>query len=86
MPPNPCENARVPVPSVLLPSKNVTVPVAMQHGETVAVRITAWPAVNGLGLEIRVIVVAPLTICVQAADDPSLLLSPLYAALIEWLP
>ena len=43
-----------PEPSVVLPSKNVITPEAMQQGETVAVSITDCPKVAGLALELSV--------------------------------
>lgn len=63
------EDTRVPVPSVWPPSRNVTVPVAMQQGEMVAVKITAWPETEGLGLEVIVVVVLPLTIWLHVAEE-----------------
>jgi len=60
----------VPPPSVLLPSKNVTVPVAMQQGETVAVNVTDWPKVAGLRLELSVVVVLSFTTCVNVPEEP----------------
>ena len=45
---------RVPPPSEVDPSKNVTVPVAVE-GETVAVKVTVWPDREGLRLEARLV-------------------------------
>src|SRR5207302_10875907 len=59
---------RVPVPSDVDPSLNVTVPVAVD-GETVAVSATLWPKVEGFGDEVRPVeVAAGLTVCVSAGD------------------
>ena len=44
------------LPSVEVPSRNVTFPVA-EEGETVAVKVTAWPDVDGLRLESSAVVV-----------------------------
>ena len=49
----PVESAAVPeetgaVPNDVAPSKNATVPVAAE-GETVAVKVTLWPTVEGFG-------------------------------------
>jgi hypothetical protein len=46
----------VPVPRVVDPSLNVTVPVALE-GVTVAVRVTAAANVDGFGAEVIVVVV-----------------------------
>jgi hypothetical protein len=45
------------LPKELEPSKNVTVSVA-DEGETVAVKVTLWPDVEGLALEETAVVVA----------------------------
>ena len=47
----------VPVPRVVVPSLNVTVPVAAD-GVTVAVNVTEFPYVEGLAEEASVVVVA----------------------------
>ena len=57
---------RVPVPKLVVPSKNVTVPVAVE-GETVAVKVTVWPRVDGLRLEVSVVVVLVLVVPPAAA-------------------
>jgi hypothetical protein len=58
----------VPVPNVLLPSLNVTVPVA-DEGVTVAVKVTEVPNVEGFLDEATVVVeVALLTVWVSAED------------------
>jgi hypothetical protein len=59
----------VPTPSVLFPLENVTVPVAAD-GETEAVKINGCPEIEGLALEVSVMVVAALTVCIRVADDP----------------
>ncbi len=59
------EESSVPVPRLLAPSRNVTVPVGMPAGElTVAVKVTGWPKTLGFAEEIAVTVVAALfTVC-----------------------
>jgi len=47
---------KVPLPSVVLPSKKVTVPVA-PDGETIAVKVADCPKVDGLRFELRPVVV-----------------------------
>ena len=72
--------------NALLPSKNVTVPVAVD-GETVAAKTTDCPTFDGLGLDVSVMVVLYLTVCIKTAEVLLLLLvSPLYVAVIEWFP
>ena len=71
----------VPVPSVDAPSRNVTVPVA-EEGETLAAKATDWPTVDGLRLDVTVVVVFVLatafTVWTRMPDAlPPLLLSPL---------
>ena len=62
----------VAVPIAVVPSMNVTepvgTPVAGATGATVAVRVTACPTVEGLGVVVRVVVVWALTTCVTAAE------------------
>ena len=62
----------VAVPIVAVPSLNVTepvgTPVAGATGLTVAVNVTACPAVEGLGVDVSVVVVDALTTCVTAAE------------------
>jgi len=52
---------RATVASEALPSLNVTVPVGTPDaggtGLTVAVNVTIWPVVDGLGVEVRLVVV-----------------------------
>jgi molybdenum cofactor biosynthesis enzyme len=63
-----CPLAIVPVPSVVVPSLNVTVPVAAD-GETVAVKVTDEPKPDGLEDEATVTVVfALLTVWVKTED------------------
>jgi hypothetical protein len=58
----------VPVPSIVLPSLNVTVPVAAE-GETVAVNVTEDPNTDGFEDEVTVVVLLALfTVCVSTAD------------------
>ena len=60
--------AIVPVPRVVVPSLNVTVPVAVE-GETVAVKVTEEPNVDGFAEEASVTVVfALLTVWVSTED------------------
>jgi hypothetical protein len=75
----------MPVPSVVLPSRNVTVPVA-PNGETLAVNITDCPEMDGLALEVTVVVVLALTNWDQVTEDSPKAPSPLYVATIEWVP
>jgi len=60
----------------LPPSKNVTVPVAVD-GVTAAVKVTDCPMTDGLGLEVIVVAVLGLTTCVRIVEVlPLSLLSP----------
>ena len=63
-----------PLPRVLSPSKNVTVPVAAE-GATVAVKVTDCPTVDGCRLEVRVVVLA-FTICVNVPEELAYVESP----------
>jgi hypothetical protein len=67
---------KVAVPSVLVPSKKVTVPVA-PVGATVAVNINGWPDIDGLGLPLSIVVVLMLAVWSRVAEEPGKLLSPL---------
>jgi len=63
----------VPDPMFVVPSKNVTVPVGVPEAVvTVAVKVTLWPAVDGLFDDVIVVVVvaggAAFTTCVNAGD------------------
>jgi hypothetical protein len=49
--------AIVPVPSVVVPSTNCTVPVTPLG--TVAAKVTDWPTVDGFGEEVRIIFARP---------------------------
>ena len=58
----------VPVPRVVVPSMNVTVPVELE-GNTVAVKVTDAPNVEGFNEEASVIAVPALfTVCVNADE------------------
>src|SRR6266516_4415702 len=80
---------RVPVPSVVAPSRKVTVPLGLPApgatGATVAVKVTLCPKTDGLADEATVVVVlALLTVCVKTALVLVLkLVSPPYDAVIE---
>lgn len=59
---------RLPEPSVVVPSLNVTVPVATD-GVTVAVRVTDDPYPDGFAEDVSFVdVLALLTVCVNAED------------------
>ena len=61
------EPFRIPVPNVVTPSMNVTVPAGTPAPElTVAVNVTGWPKVDGLGVrEVVVVVLATLAAVVD---------------------
>ena len=64
---------RVPDPMFVVPSKNVTVPVGVPEAvDTVAVKVTLWPKVEGFKDEVTVVVVvaggAAFTTCVNTGD------------------
>ena len=62
----------VPVPSIVLPSRKVTVPVA-DDGEIVAVSVTELPYVDGFNDELSCReVFASLTTCVRVDEVPPL--------------
>jgi hypothetical protein len=75
---------RVPVPSVVLPSLKVTVPVAVD-GVTVAVKVSDAPYVDGFADEVTAVVVfALLTVWVRVDDVLALsFASPPYEAVME---
>src|SRR6266487_4300184 len=79
----------VPVPSVVVPSLKVTVPVGVPKlwSETVAVNVTDWPNTEGFVEEVNVVVVLSLlTVCVSVGEVlPLTLASPPYTAVIGWL-
>ncbi len=54
----------LPVPSVVAPSKNVTVPEGVPAPgaltDTVAVKVTLWPKTDGLGADVTLVVVSAL--------------------------
>lgn len=60
----------VPEPIPAAPSKNVTEPVGDPEAlETVAVKVTVWPAVAGFSDEVTdVLDTKPTTVCVRAVD------------------
>src|SRR6266581_917849 len=64
------EESSVPVPRLVAPSRNVTVPVGMPTGElTVAVKVTDWPNTDGFAEDTRAVVVAGLiTVNVAALE------------------
>src|SRR5205814_562825 len=78
----------VPVPSVVAPSLNVTVPVAVpepgRFAATAAVKMTAWPGVAGFTDEVRVTVVVSWLTVRPLAPKPPLrkLVSPPYVAVM----
>jgi hypothetical protein len=58
----------VDVPSKVVPSKNCTVPVAVDE-EIAALNVTGWPGFDGLRLDVSAVVVfALLTVCDNPAD------------------
>ena len=70
----------VPLPSVVVPSRKVTVPVGVPGPPpvTVAVSVIVWPKVEGFNEEVRAVVLEKLlTVWVIAADVLAVkLLSP----------
>ena len=78
---------REPVPKVVLPSLNVTVPVGVPDvaGLTLAVNVTLWPNVEGLIEEVSVVVEPALfTVCVSTGDVlPVKFALPPYTAVTE---
>jgi hypothetical protein len=72
---------RVPLPTLLPPSRKETVPVAVD-GVTVALRVTCWPIAAGLGVTVKTVVEFPLaTVSVTAGEVlVANLLSPPYTA------
>jgi hypothetical protein len=79
------------VPRLTVPSWNVMLPVALA-GNTMAVRVTGWPAFAGLGKAAMPVVVgllpaAAATVTVTAREAlPLKAVSPLYAAVRERVP
>ena len=84
------EPLSVPVPSVVVPSRKVTVPVAVPGvlSDTVAVKVIEVPKVDGLTeVTTALVVLALFTVCVRIEELlPRKLLLPPYAAVIERLP
>lgn len=83
----------VPVPRVVEPSLNVTIPVGVPMlpaaFDTVAVNVTCCPVVAALGAAVTAVIVsATVTISVTIAVEvlPRKLVSPEYFAVIEWIP
>jgi hypothetical protein len=80
----------VPVPSVVAPSRNVTVPVGIPPVPvTVAVNVTGWPIVEGLTEEPSTVVVALRLFTTCVTTDDVLMAkfeSPEYFAVIECDP
>jgi len=74
--------------SVVVPSRNVTVPVGVAPDPvTFAVIVTLCPGVEGFGAEPRLRPAASLfTDCVTVADFAPYVVLPEYAAVIVWLP
>ena len=76
----------VPVPNVVVPSLNVTVPEGMPEpgdtAATAAVKVTDWPKTEGLVEDASdVLVLALVTVCVSVvAVFPLKLLSPVNTA------
>lgn len=78
------------VPRVVLPSLKVTVPVTIPPycGETVAVNVTACPAVDGFEDELRAVLVLALEITWLRAGEvlAAYVVSPLYTAEMDRVP
>ena len=63
------EPFRVPVPRVVAPSLNVTVPVGVEADPvTVAVKVTDWPKTDGFSEEPTAVELKPFTVCVSGAE------------------
>src|SRR5260370_32871979 len=79
-------------PRLVTPSLNCTVPVGVPEpggtAETVAVKVTAWPKVDGLLFEVTAVALpARLTFWLSAGLVlPAKLLSPLYTAVMPCAP
>jgi hypothetical protein len=75
------------LPSNVAPSKNCILPVAVE-GETVAMNVTGCPLLDGLRLDVNVVVVLALfTVCEIPVDVLLLnVLLPLYRAVIVCVP
>ena len=62
----------VPVPSGEVPLRNVTVSPAVGVGDTVAVKVTDWPTVDGFCEDCKVVVVVIwVTVCDTVLDVAS---------------
>src|SRR2546430_4589354 len=83
---------KVPLPRLVAPSLNETVPVGVPApgalAETVAVKVTDWPKTDGLADDVTTVVVASLfTVCVNDGEAlPVKLPSPRYDALMAVVP
>jgi hypothetical protein len=77
----------VAAPNAVVPSRNCTVPAPVA-GDTVAVKLTDWPAVDGFEDAVKVIVdVALFTVWVSTAEVlAAVFASPLWTAVIECAP
>lgn len=74
-----CPALNVPLPMVLVPSRNFTVPLGVPPVPvTAAVNVTESPTVDGFSDDVRTVVVAsPFTVCVKAAETlPPNVVSP----------
>ncbi len=75
----------VPVPSAVVPSIKVTVPVGVpepEEGATVAVKVTLWPTIAGLGEAVSAVVV----VAGAVTTGTELLISNTFPARISGLP
>src|SRR5262245_33602574 len=76
-----------PQPAIVRPpSLNATVPVGTGEPESVAVKVTDWPAFEGLRPEPSVTAVLPLTLNVTDAESAPKPPSIVCRAVIVWLP
>jgi ribosomal protein S5 len=74
------------VPITTPPSKNCTLPVAV-NGVTPTVKVTVCPRVDGLALAVSVSEEVALTTSAIAGEvDPAVFESPPYDAVMEWFP
>jgi len=82
-----CPPLTATVPNNFEPSRNRTVPVAAD-GDTVAVNVTVRPFLDGLGVDVTVVVVLALSTVCRSTEEvlPVWLASPLYWDVMEWVP
>ena len=78
-------------PITVSPSAKVTIPVGtpapVGTEDTVAVKVIAWPNVDGLCEELTMVVDAlGWTFCTMVIEELECVGSPLYAAVMKWLP